>query len=189
MIVQADQLQRLNHLALLGFTETGAGLERVTDVLPYGHVRPQRVVLKHHPDVAFLGGHKQALLHIGHSTFTEQDLPAVGFFQPGNAAQRGGFAAAAGAQQHEKFSGFDLQIQMLNGIDPTVEGFTDILENYTAHAQRPPVVPAARARARCLLRWLLRCRARRKIHRVNRLAPHRKIENAISTMSSAAAML
>ena len=49
---QADQLQHFVHHAVGIGTRDPAMLERIDDVLPHRHVRPDGVRLKHHADVA-----------------------------------------------------------------------------------------------------------------------------------------
>ena len=67
-------------------------LQAIAHVLDHVHVREQGVALKHHADIA-LGGAQRG------DIFAPHDDPARrGRLQPGNHAQRGGFAAAGRPQ-------------------------------------------------------------------------------------------
>ena len=55
---ELDELQRLRDPLRCSDRGTLAHLERERDVLGGGHVREQRVVLEHHPDVAAVGRHR-----------------------------------------------------------------------------------------------------------------------------------
>ena len=88
-----------------------AGAQAVSDVLEGRFVGKQRVVLKHHADVAVMRG------NVRHLILIEQDAPTVGFMETGNTAQQGGLAATARPQQGEKSAVRNVQRQVLkNGV-------------------------------------------------------------------------
>ena len=67
-------------------------------VLKHGHVGIQGVVLEDHGDITIFGWHIVDLLA------TDGDLSGGDFLKAGNQPKGGGFAAARGADQHEKLS-------------------------------------------------------------------------------------
>ena len=71
------------------------------DIFIDRHMRPDGVVLENHADVAF------ARRQIGDIFAVDDDAPGGDFLQPGDHAHRGGFAAARGTQQYQKFTFVD----------------------------------------------------------------------------------
>ena len=82
-------------------------LEAVGDVLDDRHVRPERVRLEHHRDVALLG--RQSAAGRGHHAIAEEDLPAGRLDETGDQAQRGGLAAAGRPEQADQLPMLDLE--------------------------------------------------------------------------------
>ncbi|CCX38139.1 uncharacterized protein BN452_02034 [Clostridium sp. CAG:1013] len=94
---QLDQFQHLFHF----FFDLALGplpdLQGVAHVLLHGHVGEQSVVLEHGVHVPPVG------LHVGHVLALQQHPALVRGLQPGDDPQGGGFAAARGPQQGDKF--------------------------------------------------------------------------------------
>ena len=80
-----------------------AGVQAVGDVVESRFVGEQSVILKDHADVAVVGR------DVRHVVLVEQDAPAIAVVEAGNAAQQGGLAAAARAEQREKGAVGDVQ--------------------------------------------------------------------------------
>ena len=105
--VQLHQAQQVMHLlldhGLRGSCCFGFHAQAKGHVVKHTHVAKQRVMLKHKAHVAL------AHVFVGGVCAVEQDVPLVSSFQPGDDAQQRGLAAARGAQQGDKFAGFDGQ--------------------------------------------------------------------------------
>ncbi|MNH15782.1 hypothetical protein D3C79_754040 [compost metagenome] len=85
-------------------------------VLVDGHMRIERIVLKHHGDTAIFGH------GVVNAAVVDHDLAFTDAFQSGNHAQQGGFGAAGRADKHHKLSVLDIQIHAMQrpetvGID------------------------------------------------------------------------
>ena len=80
-------------------------LQAVGDVLSHRHMRPQRVALEHHRDVALLGW--QHAGGRGDDTVAKRDLAGAGLHEAGNEAQRRGLAAARRPEQAHELSVLD----------------------------------------------------------------------------------
>ena len=93
-----------------------ASLERVADVLADGHVRPQRVRLEHHADVALVGRQVDPAVGVEHRGRAEADLAGARRFQAGEAAQRGRLAAPARTEEDEELALLDLEVQVVDGL-------------------------------------------------------------------------
>src|SRR5215471_733782 len=98
------------------------------DVVLYGEMREQGVMLKHDIDAADIGR------LVVHNRAADADLTAVRGFQPPNQAQRGSLAAAAGPEQSKKFA-------LVNGQSEIVyrqgsgETFGDMDEFHTGRSR------------------------------------------------------
>ncbi|ELZ61865.1 phenol hydroxylase [Haloferax sp. ATCC BAA-646] len=79
------------------------------DVLPDGHVGVQRVVLKHHRDVAVL---RDAVVHV---VPADVDVPAGRGLQAGEHPERRRFAAARGTDEHEELLVVDVEREVVDG--------------------------------------------------------------------------
>ncbi len=73
-------------------------------VVEHRHVRIKRITLKHHRDIAVLGGDVVDTLAI------DRQAAGADRFQPGDHPQGGRLAAARWAQQHHEFTVFNVQI-------------------------------------------------------------------------------
>ncbi|CAM5619120.1 hypothetical protein SBADM41S_04734 [Streptomyces badius] len=82
---------------------------------PEGHVvagvqvREEAVGLEDHSGVAPVGGDASDVLAV------DQDLAGVRLLEPGEHPQRGGLAAAGGAEEGEQFAGFDGEVEPVEG--------------------------------------------------------------------------
>jgi hypothetical protein len=118
--VPIEQLRAVDQLGGLLDPVLGVGtpelarLQRVADVLAHGHVRPQGVGLEHHADVPLVRAEVELLRRVEHVAVAEGDAPLVGCLQAGHAAQRGGLAAAARAEQDEELALLDLEVQVVH---------------------------------------------------------------------------
>ena len=83
-------------------------LEREAHVLGDGHVRVERVVLEDHRDVAVLRR------NVGDVAVADEDVAVVDLFEAGEHAQRGGLAAAGGADEDEELAVGDLEVELVD---------------------------------------------------------------------------
>ena len=86
-----------------------AQLQGIADVLGDRHVRVERIGLEDHRHVAVL---RQ---HVGDVALADQHAPGGDRFEAGDHAERGGLAAAGGAEQGEEFTGPDGEVQSVEG--------------------------------------------------------------------------
>jgi hypothetical protein len=89
--------------------------QRVADVLPDAHVRPERVGLEDHPDVAPVGREVHPCAGVEHRPVTERDATRVRRLQARKAAQRGRLPAAARAEEDEELALLDLEVEIVHG--------------------------------------------------------------------------
>ena len=82
-----------------------AVLERIDHVLPHRHVRPHRVGLKHHAEVAQPRRHQDAALGRRHHLPGDADFAGGRMLEPGDAAQGRRLAAAGRAEQDHDLAG------------------------------------------------------------------------------------
>ena len=92
-----------------------AVLERIDHVLPHRHVRPHRVGLEHHAEVARPRRHQDAALGRRHQIPGDADLAAGRMLEPGDAAQGRGLAAAGGTEQHHDLAGRHREADAVDG--------------------------------------------------------------------------
>ncbi len=110
LVCEAHQLQQL------GGPGTPFGGAHLAHPQPEGHVaervevREEAVRLEHHPGVATVGRHPGDVLAV------DQHLAGVGVFEPGEHPQRGGLAAAGGAQQGEEFTRPDGEVEAVLAV-------------------------------------------------------------------------
>ena len=72
--------------------------------------------LKHHPDFALVTGHHDALLALKHRLVVDPDLSGIRRLQSGDTPESGCLTAAGGSQQRKKFSSFDLEADIMDGL-------------------------------------------------------------------------
>ena len=96
------------------------------DILIHGHMRKQRIALKHHADIAVL--HPQ----IRNIAIVEMDFAGGRIFQSGDHPQRRRLAATGWTQQRDQLSGSDIQIDILDRGEPA-EPLADGPELHLCH--------------------------------------------------------
>ncbi|MPM41866.1 hypothetical protein SDC9_88526 [bioreactor metagenome] len=85
-------------------------------VFERGHVRPERVALEHEVQVALAGRFKEGFFRVDHHVAVYKHHAVLGFFQSGNHAQRGGFAAAGGTEQGHKCPVFNREVDIAQNV-------------------------------------------------------------------------
>ena len=98
----------LDLLADLGLVDAG-DLQREAHVVGDGHVRVERVVLEHHGDVPVLRRQVRDV------AVTDADGAGVDVLEPREHAERGGLAAAGGADEDEELAVLDLDVELVDG--------------------------------------------------------------------------
>ncbi len=91
-------------------------LEGVVDVLAHRHVRPQRVRLEHHADVALVRRQVDPAFGVEHRGRAEADLASARCFQAGEAPQRRRLAAPARTEEDEELALLDLEIEVVDSL-------------------------------------------------------------------------
>src|SRR5690606_24230558 len=80
------------------------------DVLGHVQMGEQRVILEHHADAALFRCQGEAAA--GNDLAGQLDLALLHGFEPGDGPQRGGLAAAGGAEQAADVAGVEVQVQV-----------------------------------------------------------------------------
>src|SRR5205814_2594102 len=93
--LQSDQLERAADPVLYLAAFHAPHAQRIRDVVEHRHVRPDRVTLKDHADVAFLGRHENAAFGTADLPIAQPDLAFVRLLEAGDHAQGCGLATAA----------------------------------------------------------------------------------------------
>ncbi len=136
VVAQAHHVQRLAHLFADLFTRQLLDVQREGHVLAHAHVGPDRIGLEHHRDVAPMGGNVGLLQMVEDHLARDADAPGGGRLQAGDAAQRGGLAAAARTQQREELAGLDVQRHAPHGgLGRSRIGEPEVLNFYHACLQ------------------------------------------------------
>ena len=87
-------------------------VQAAEDVLPHGHVREERIVLKQVADLPFLGRQVDVLFGVEQHRAVQLNMPPVRPFDAGNAFEGKALAAARGTQQTgDAVFGFKLGVQ------------------------------------------------------------------------------
>ncbi len=109
MVGQADQVEEFGG----GGVPFGGGplahAQAEGDVVAGVQVREEAVGLEDHAGVAAVGGDPGDVLAV------HQDLSGVGLLEPGEHPQRGGLAAAGGAEEGEEFAGLGGEVESVEG--------------------------------------------------------------------------
>src|SRR6185437_12719922 len=84
-----------------------AHLEAKADVLPDGHVRIQRIALKHHRDIAL------ARMQVVDLVVTDTDFAARQRVESGDQGKERRFSAARWPDQNQKIAIFDIDVDLL----------------------------------------------------------------------------
>mgnify|MGYP007130631500 CR=1 FL=1 len=79
------------------------------------------VVLEHHGHIAVLSG------RVGNVLAVQQQLAAGYIFQTCHHSQRGGLAAAGGADQNDQFAVFYIEVEVIYGLDIIVIDLIQVL--------------------------------------------------------------
>src|SRR5205807_443014 len=108
------------------------------------HVRVQGVGLKHHRDVAVLGG------DVVDDPVADQDPPFADLLEPRQHAQRGGLAAAGGADEHHELLVFDLDVEVLDDREVRGVALDYVVISYRCHLFIPSPSTTSMPRARAL---------------------------------------
>ena len=80
-----------------------------TDILSHSHIGEEADLLDYIADTAAQGGFVDGVDVL----VVDVDMPAVGIDQTVDHLESGGFAAAAGADKNDKFTFFDLKIEVI----------------------------------------------------------------------------
>ncbi len=95
-------------------------------------MRIQRIVLEHHRDVAILRR------HVVDDVAADQDVAVGDILKPGDHPQRGGLAAAGGADQDDELMVRNIEIDAANGFDLVVT-LDDLAQIYFGHESLNPL--------------------------------------------------
>ena len=126
--LQAHELEHVEHLgANLRFGHV-AQLQAVGHVVEDVHVGEQRVALEHHCRVALVGG------QLVDGLVAQVDFALVRGLKAGDHAQRGGLAAAGGAQQGHELARLDVQVDGIHGLEGLVGLGVQIYFGYALQA-------------------------------------------------------
>ena len=136
--LQAQHLGRLIDPPLDLVLRRLAQLQAERQVLLDGHVRVQGVVLEHHGDVPVLG--RQVVDH----PVADRDGAAGDLLQTGDGPQRGRLAASGRADEHHELAVFDVQAEVVDGLDTACVRLFEVVKDYLCHGGVPfsDVVPA-----------------------------------------------
>ena len=108
IVGDAEDLSGLHHAAPDFILRSFPEFQTKCHVVVNGHVGVERVVLEDHRDVAVFRR------HIVHPAFSDENIAAGDFLQPRDHAQRGGFAAARRADEHDEFPILDFEVEVAN---------------------------------------------------------------------------
>ena len=117
-----------NPLVLLGAVDL-SHVEAETNVVPHGHVRPERVALETHDGIAFVGAEVRDV------ALAEPDAAARRLVQAGDEAQERALAAPAGPEQEEQFAGGDGEVDV-GQRDGAAERLVNVVEADGGHYKR-----------------------------------------------------
>ena len=111
---EADELEHARDLLRGLVARHFAVAQRIVDVLLHRHVRPHRVGLEHHADVAQARRHVQSALGRRDLVAADRDRAAGRLFEAGDAAQGRGLAAAGGPEQHDDLARRDAEAHVVD---------------------------------------------------------------------------
>ena len=118
-----------------------------------GHVRIERVGLKHHRDTTFSG------VYFGHVTRSDFDFAIGGLFKPSDHPQQGGLAAARWTHKNTKLAFIDVQIDVMDNLHWTVF-FYGFGKCDAGHSDSPPISSETANSRQPPRYWLLFLRVR-----------------------------
>ena len=90
-------------------------LQRIGDILAHRHMRPDRVRLEHHAEIAQTRRHEHAPRRRGDHAFRHRDLAGSRMLKPGDAAQGRGLAAPRRPEQDHDLAGGDAKAHVVHG--------------------------------------------------------------------------
>jgi hypothetical protein len=93
-------------------------------------VRPQRVRLEHHADVAVVGAHVDSAGRVVHDTIPDADPPLRALLEAGDKAQGRRLPAPAGAEQHEQLAIVDRDRQIFDSNDGSLRARELLTESF-----------------------------------------------------------
>src|SRR5690242_2930466 len=96
-------------------------------------MRPDRVGLKHHADVALVRRHDKLAAAGEHELVADEDLALERFLQSGDRAQRRRLTAAARAEEREELPLLDVEIDAAHGVDLAALGLIADVETFDAN--------------------------------------------------------
>ena len=114
--------------------------QSIRHVVVNGHVRIERVVLKHHGDVAL------GRFDVVDDTTADIDLARGRRLEPRDHPKQGGLSAAGRTDQHAELPVADVEADALDGFDATCVDLAHIPEGDVCH--RRPISPSRPDRAR-----------------------------------------
>ena len=145
--VEPHLLQSPHDLAVAFGAGHVAHLQAVGDVLGHRHVRPHRVALEHHAEVALVGRHRVAGRRIGDETVAEPDRAAVRLEKAGDQVEHGGLAAAGRSQHRGHLAVLELDRDAAHRR-PRSEALAKSVQAYACHVfSRSPFERAPCSRA------------------------------------------
>src|SRR5262249_39018019 len=120
--------------------------ERIGNVLLDRHMRPDRVGLEHHTDVARARRYLNAVGRRRHHAPAHTHAPGRGMLESGDAAPRRGLAAVGGTEQHYDLAGRHVKADPIHGGPTRGELLAQIADvEGGRHARLRDVTPAASA--------------------------------------------
>src|SRR6185312_12007654 len=115
---------------------------RVADVLGDAHVRPQRVRLEHHADMAVLG--RDVDVGAADDQIADPDRAALRSLEPGDQAQQRALAAAGRTEHREELALVDRERNVVDRGDRS-EALDDAVERHGCHGNTPRATRDANA--------------------------------------------
>ena len=121
IIVNAENLGGFVHPFVdVGFREF-AEFQAECEIVVYGHVRIERVILENHCDIAVFRR------NVVDDTVSDGNGSGTDLLQSGDHPERCGFSTAGGPDQHHEFPVPDFKIDMFDSENSAVIHFADIL--------------------------------------------------------------
>src|SRR5690606_34202320 len=102
---------------LLALHPVPAILQRVRNVLEHAHMRPERVRLEDHAEVAALRGQTEPAVAVEHRSAVNLDAARVRLLESRDRAQQRRLAAAAGSEQDEELARHDVDVDIVDRSD------------------------------------------------------------------------
>src|SRR5947209_10649524 len=118
--------------------------QRVVDVLAHRHVRPDRVGLEHHADIARTRRHVHATLRRRDFIAADRDRAGGRLLQAGNAAQRRGLAATGRPEQHDDLAGRDAEADIVDRRAPDCELLAQMRDDQFGGHSKTPITACTR---------------------------------------------